>query len=383
MSTAGKLTLTNAAWTADVVGVAYGGTAFSSYTIGDLLQASASGTLAKLLAVATGNVLLSGGVGVASAWGKVGLATHVSGNLPVTNLNSGTSAGATTFWRGDGTWGTPAGTGTGTVTHTIGALTANQLVIGNGTDDITILGTLGTTTTLLHGNAAGAPTFGAVSLTADVTGTLPVANGGTSLTTLTANNVILGNGTSAPTFVAPSTSGNVLTSNGSTWTSAAAGAGAISSVSNSDGTLTISPTTGAVVASIALGHANRWTGIQDFTTYARFYHSVGPTLCGYMGSAKDSGIVGAGTDELFIQYADDFYVRNSGGVTVLFFGESDSRNVGFWTETEFGSGNGVIGIANTVSAPSTTPSGGGVLYVQAGALKYKGSSGTVTTIANA
>jgi hypothetical protein len=37
--------------------------------------------------------------------------------------------------------------------------------------------------------------------------------------------VILGNGTSAPTFVAPSTSGNVLTSNGTTWASTAAPAG--------------------------------------------------------------------------------------------------------------------------------------------------------------
>ena len=56
---------------------------------------------------------------------------------------------------------------------------------------------------------------------------LPVASGGTSLTALTANNVILGNGASAPTFVAPSTSGNVLTSNGTTWqstTPAASGA---------------------------------------------------------------------------------------------------------------------------------------------------------------
>ena len=59
-----------------------------------------------------------------------------------------------------------------------------------------------------------------VSLTTGVTGTLPVANGGTGATTLTSNNVILGNGTSAVQFVAPGTSGNVLTSNGTTWTSA-------------------------------------------------------------------------------------------------------------------------------------------------------------------
>lgn len=48
---------------------------------------------------------------------------------------------------------------------------------------------------------------------------LPVASGGTGATSLTANNVILGNGTSAVQVVAPGTSGNVLTSNGTTWVS--------------------------------------------------------------------------------------------------------------------------------------------------------------------
>jgi hypothetical protein len=63
-------------------------------------------------------------------------------------------------------------------------------------------------------------TSGQANLTTAVTGTLPVANGGTGQTTLTSNNVLLGNGTGGVITVAPSTSGNVLTSNGTTWISA-------------------------------------------------------------------------------------------------------------------------------------------------------------------
>ena len=67
------------------------------------------------------------------------------------------------------------------------------------------------------------PNASAVVLTDNAAVT--VAQGGTGLGTLTANNVILGNGTSSPTFVAPGASGNVLTSNGTTWTSAAPSGG--------------------------------------------------------------------------------------------------------------------------------------------------------------
>ena len=52
---------------------------------------------------------------------------------------------------------------------------------------------------------------------------LGVTSGGTGLSTLTANSVMLGNGTSSPTFVAPGTAGNILTSNGTTWASVAIG----------------------------------------------------------------------------------------------------------------------------------------------------------------
>jgi hypothetical protein len=65
--------------------------------VGDLLYADTTTTLAKLPDVATGNALISGGVGVAPSWGKIGLTTHVSGTLPTanggTNLTSFTSGG--------------------------------------------------------------------------------------------------------------------------------------------------------------------------------------------------------------------------------------------------------------------------------------------------
>lgn len=78
------------------------------------------------------------------------------------------------------------------------------------------------------GNAAGTANVLISSLAfSDHTGTLGVASGGTGATTLTANNVILGNGTSSPTFVAPGASGNLLTSNGTTWQSTAPTAAAI------------------------------------------------------------------------------------------------------------------------------------------------------------
>lgn len=66
-----------------------GGTGISTYTIGDILYASGTGTLAKLADIATGNVLLSGGVGVAPSYGKVDLTTTVSGTLPVANGGTG------------------------------------------------------------------------------------------------------------------------------------------------------------------------------------------------------------------------------------------------------------------------------------------------------
>lgn len=146
----------------------------------------------KLGSLGTTTTLLHGNAAGAPSFGAVSLTADVSGDLPFANLvqasgasvlvGRGSAAGAGDFQEitlGSGvamTGTVLSATGTGGTVTATGTLTANQLIIGNGTTDLTALGSLGTTTTVLHGNASGAPSFAAVSLTADVSGDLPFAN---------------------------------------------------------------------------------------------------------------------------------------------------------------------------------------------------------------
>jgi hypothetical protein len=125
--------------------------------------------------------------------------------------------------------------GAGPTTGVTLAVSERALVAWNGSDFVKIASSV-------------------VSLTTGVTGTLPVGNGGTGAATFTANNVLLGNGTSALQVVAPGTNGNVLTSNGTTWVSSTPttqsypGAGIANSTGSAWGTSYTTTGSGTVVA---------------------------------------------------------------------------------------------------------------------------------------
>jgi hypothetical protein len=118
----------------------------------------------------------------------------------------------------------------------------------------------GTSTTVLHGNASGAPIFGAVSLTADVSGTLPVANGGTGITSL-GTGVATALGVNVGTAGAFVVNGGVLgTPSSGTVTNLTGTAsininGTVGATTASSGAFTTISATGVITSTLATGTA--------------------------------------------------------------------------------------------------------------------------------
>ena len=170
-----------------VLPAANGGTGQNFYAIGDLLYASTTSALSKLTAAAAGNALISGGAGTAPAWGKIGLATHVSGNLPVANGGTGlTSIGANSLlYASAANTISPlisvsngilvtSGSGVPSISNTVGAALTMPALNLSGTSNQLVLQAGGVTGTLTWTPSASNKvitlpnTTGTVALTSDV-----------------------------------------------------------------------------------------------------------------------------------------------------------------------------------------------------------------------
>ena len=178
------------------VATSLGGTGATSYTDGQLLIGRTSdGSLVK--------AGLSAGTGIS--------VTNGAGSISITN----TAPDQTVTLTGAGTTVVTGSYPNFTITSNdqyVGTVTS---VSGTGTvNGLTLTGTVTSSGSLTLGG-----TLSGVDLATAVTGTLPVANGGTGATSLAANAVLIGNGTSAITAVSPGTAGHVLTSTGTAWVS--------------------------------------------------------------------------------------------------------------------------------------------------------------------
>lgn len=190
-------TITAGTWNSSTaIAANYGGTGQTSYTIGDILYASGTTALSKLVGVATGNALISGGVGTAPSYGKIGLTTHISGTLAVGNGGTG----LTTFTTGD-------------------------VVYASATNTLAALAGVATGNALISGGIGTAPSYGKIGLTTHISGTLAIGNGGTNITTYATGDILYASAANTLSKLTIGGTNQILTVVGGvpTWANAAAG----------------------------------------------------------------------------------------------------------------------------------------------------------------
>ena len=370
-----------------------GGTGQTSYAVGDIVYADTTTSLAKLADVAVGNALISGGVAAAPSYGKIGLATHVSGTLPVANGGTNTTAtptnGGVVYGTGTaqaystaGTSGqvlTSAGAAAPTWTTATNANTASAIVQRDASGNFSA----GTITAALSGNATTATTAANVN-----NGTLTMNVSGTGLSgsqTFTANQssaatfTVTSNATNAntaSTIVARDASGNfsagtitaALTGNASTATTA-------SNITSQANSATITASTAANANQIVLRDASG----DDFRRYG---------FASYFNMSH--GVSGSTGDTIFYSSSDDYIRKNNAT------GLRASLNVptrtggdasGTWGINVTGSSGSTTGNAATATTLQTARTIGGVSFNGSANINLPGvntagnqdTSGTATT----
>ena len=128
----------------------------------------------------------------------------------------------------------------------------------------------------------------------------------------------------------------------------------------------VTSTSATNVGAVVRGAASQTANLQEWQ------NSAGSVVA----RVDPSGAIVAGNG-----FQGSGILNTSGQTTVVISG---ARNVGLAGGTiSVGGGAGVVFISNSTTVPTSNPTGGGIMYVESGALKFRGSSGTVTTIANA
>ncbi len=391
-----------------------GGTNQTTYTTGDTLYASASNTISKLAGntTTTKQYLSQTGTGSASqapSWATItgsditGSALTVGNDTNVTLTLGGTpatsllrAASITAGW-------------TGTLGAARGGTNVDSSAWAQG--DIVYISATGTwnhlaknttaTRYLANTGTSNNPAWDQINLSDGVTGTLAVGNGGTGQTTYTNGQLLIGN-----------TTGNTLTKATLTGTSNQI------TVTNGGGSITLATPqnidTGATpqFSKLNLGTSSNIANLtisgSGGTSVSGLLSYFGSSSAATAGNLYYASVDKNGTDALLYGVNKNTTTGSipSNGIFLSTYTSSGTISIGRGAGTglpsnqdigidasgnvglinvsmSVGGGAGVIFIGNATTAPTSNPSSGGILYVQSGALKYRGSSGTVTTIANA
>jgi hypothetical protein len=231
---------------------------------------------------------------------------------------------------------------------------------------------IGTATPSAQLETTGAAKFASATITTP----LGVASGGTGLATLTANNVVLGNGASAPTFVAPGTAGNLLTSNGTTWESTAAPVEIPSQTGNAGKVLGTNGTAVSWGSSIVAGTAQTPTTTNaDFTGIPSWVRRITVAFSGLSTNASTAVTLRLGTGGVFATtgYVCDVWQGGSGNTAATSTTDFLLDAAG---QTAATSRNGSV-VLNNVSgniwvASGLSPRGSGIVNVMTGTVTLGG-----------